>query len=138
MMAAMPGPLFQMMLQREQPLPFPAAFIERMRDELDSGTKRAALALYRATPDWGALSVELGDKLAALQLPALVIWGEADRNLPVTYAAKQASYFAVQGVHILANCGHWPFIDDTARCSSLLCAFLREYVSGGCPVISSQ
>lgn len=128
MMACMPRALFHRLLQREQPRPLPHAFIDRMFDNIDWGLKRAGLTLYRATPDWGALSVQLGTQLAAQRLPTLVIWGEADRNLPAKYAPHQAAYFAVQEVHQLPACGHWPFIDEPARCSALLCTFLERHL----------
>ena len=128
MMACMPRFLFRALMQREQPRPFPKGFLDRVFDEIDSGLKLAGLELYRATPDLGALSVLHGQRLAALQLPALVIWGDADQNLPAKYAAEQAAYFAVQDLQLLEGCGHWPFIDEPARCSSLLCAFLRRQV----------
>jgi pimeloyl-ACP methyl ester carboxylesterase len=133
MMACMPRPVFRRLMQREQPRSFPPAFLDRIFDDIDAGLKRAGLRLYRATSDWGALSVQLGDKLAALRLPALVIWGDADRNLPAKYAAEQTTYFAVQNIHVLAGCGHWPFIDEPARCSEHLLAFLKCQLSRSAP-----
>jgi pimeloyl-ACP methyl ester carboxylesterase len=122
--------LFRLLLDAENPKPFPRAFADRMFDDLDAGTKRAILRLYRATPDLGALTVRLAERLEPLNLPALVMWGAADRNLPVRYAREQRRYFPTAEVHELDGCGHWPFIDDVSRVRALLVPFLREQLAG--------
>ena len=130
-MASVTRSLFHRLLARENPRPFPPGFVERMFDELDGGTKRAALALYRATSDLGALSEQLAARLEPLRLPALVVWGAADTTLPYRYAALQARFFADPDVHVLAGCGHWPFIDEPEHCRHLLSAFLRQQLARG-------
>jgi pimeloyl-ACP methyl ester carboxylesterase len=116
-------------INRENPRPFPRAFIDRVFDEMDPPAKRAGLALYRATHDLGALTTQLGARLAPQRLPAFVLWGEADHNLPARYAARQAEYFDVEDLHVLPECGHWPFFDEPAQCSELLCVFLRRQLA---------
>ena len=124
--------IFRAMLRREYPRPLPSAFLDRMYDDIDSQVKRAGLELYRATESWAALSEELGARLGPHRFPALVVWGEADRNLPVHYAFRQADYFTVEEVHVLPGCGHWPFVDEPAYCSALLQGFLRPRMNGAC------
>jgi pimeloyl-ACP methyl ester carboxylesterase len=130
-MAGMARALFRWSLNGSNPHPFPDAVVDRMFDQIDSGTKRAGLALYRAT-DWGALSEQLGAQLAPRKYPALVVWGEGDRNLPSRYSSLQADYFLVEDVHLLPECGHWPFIDEPAPCRAALRAFLKRHVTRLC------
>jgi pimeloyl-ACP methyl ester carboxylesterase len=121
--------LFRATLNFENPRLFPRSFTDRMSDDLDAGAKRAILALYRATPDIGALTTELCQRLAPLRLPALVIWGAGDRNLPVRYAEVQRRYFGAIEIHKLENCGHWPFIDAPEQVATLMLAFLRTQLT---------
>jgi pimeloyl-ACP methyl ester carboxylesterase len=117
---------FHLMMTRDNPRPFPPAFLDRMFDDLDAGTKRAILKLYRATSDLDAMTGELAARLAPLHLPALVLWGTGDTYLPARFAQEQRRFFDVAGVHLLEGCGHWPFIDDPARVRELVLPHLRE------------
>jgi pimeloyl-ACP methyl ester carboxylesterase len=119
---------FRAGLNAENPKPFPRAFVDRMVDDMDRGTKRAVLKLYRATPDIDGMSRALGDKLAPLKLPALVVWGAADTYVPARFAEAQRAFFDVSAVHLLEGCGHWPFIDEPARCAEIIVPFLRRQV----------
>ena len=42
------------------------------------------------------------------------------------YAREQPKFFPGAQVHLLERCGHWPFVDDPARVSSLLGPFLED------------
>jgi pimeloyl-ACP methyl ester carboxylesterase len=118
--------LFRMSLNADNPKPFPRAFVDRMFDDMDWGTKRAVLKLYRATPDVDGLTREIGNGLAPYKLPALVVWGAADAFLPARYAEEQRRFFGETEVHVLDACGHWPFIDDPEHCAELIVPFLRK------------
>lgn len=120
---------FRFLLNADNPKPFPNAFIDRMFDDTDAGSKRAILKLYRATPDPGSLSVALAERLRPLRLPALVLWGDGDKYLPVRLAEAQAQYFDAQ-VHVLPNVGHWPMIDEPERLRELMLPFLRAQLRG--------
>jgi pimeloyl-ACP methyl ester carboxylesterase len=117
---------FRMMVNGDNPRPFPPAFVDRMFDDLDWGAKKAVLKLYRATSDLDGMSRALGDRLAPLKLPALVVWGEGDVFLPVRYAEEQRKYFGETEVHVLPRCGHWPFIDEPERCAEIILPFLQK------------
>jgi pimeloyl-ACP methyl ester carboxylesterase len=118
--------LVRRMLDLENPKPFPREFTDRVSRDLDRGMKRAVLRLYRATPDLGALTCDLAEKLASRRLPALVVWGTEDAFLPSLYAHEQGRYFAVSAVHLLEGCGHFPFVDDPERVAALIVPFLRS------------
>ena len=57
--------------------------------------------------------------LAAHPLPALVLWGEGDRYVPVHYAPLQSQYFQAK-VHVLPGCGHIPMADDPALVAEVI------------------
>lgn len=120
----------RMLLNLENPRPFPEPFFEHVFQNLDAESKRAQLALYRATRDLAAVSEPLGRQLAPRRIPALVLWGEGDRNMPSRYAAVQSQYFAVSATHVLPGCGHWPFVDEPEKCRALLLPFLRQQLLG--------
>ena len=121
--------LFRGIMNLENPRPFPRAFVDRMYDDVDAGTKRGMLKLYRATPAREAGSLDIADKLRALAPPTLVLWGTGDKNLPVSYAPVQAQYFPHAEIHTLENAGHWPFIDDPERCAAYIEPFLRQQLA---------
>jgi pimeloyl-ACP methyl ester carboxylesterase len=68
---------FGLLLRHGNPRRLPRAFVDRMYADLDGGTKRTILALYRATDDPAGASVRLGAALGPLDRPTLVIWGAA-------------------------------------------------------------
>jgi pimeloyl-ACP methyl ester carboxylesterase len=118
------------LLDRENPKPMPQSFIDRLYADLDRGNKRALLRLYRATDDIGAMSEAWGQRLAPHRLPALVLWGTTgDNMLPPRYAEAQRAYFGEVAVHLLAGCGHWPFVDDPERTAALIVPFLQSRTS---------
>jgi pimeloyl-ACP methyl ester carboxylesterase len=75
----------------------------------DQGTQRAILKLFRASPE-DALA-RAGLDLAGVTSPALVVWGEDDRCLPVRFADAYAAALggAVQTLHV-PGAGHWPWV----------------------------
>jgi pimeloyl-ACP methyl ester carboxylesterase len=121
----------RMILNADNPKPLPPAFVDRLYEDIDRGTKRAALKLYRATLDYAGISRALGESLRPLKLPALVVWGKGDAYLPYRFAEVQREYFDVSEVHLLDGCGHWPFIDEPALTAGLIVPFLRRQVTAG-------
>ena len=68
--------------------------------------------------------------LAPHAVPALVVWGAGDPNIPVRYADAQAQYFDAD-VQKIDGAGHWPMIDEPERTRALVLPFLRRrYASG--------
>jgi pimeloyl-ACP methyl ester carboxylesterase len=117
---------FGLFLNRDNPRPFPKAFLDRMYEDADAGMKRAVLKLYRATSDLGAMVDHVAGKLGPLHVPALVLWGTGDAYLPVRYAEEQRKFFDVREVRLMPGCGHWPFIDDPEGAAEPMVRFLRE------------
>lgn len=119
------------------PKGLPLEFINRMYQDLDWGTKRAILKLYRATGDLDNRSQALGKMLAPLNPPTLVVWGAADPYLPARYAEQQKETFAQAQVVLLPQSGHFPFADDPQGVAQAVVPFLRQQLSGGAAGVRS-
>jgi len=115
-------------LRHGNPRGLPRAFVDRMYDDADAGTKRAVLRLYRATDDPAGMGRRHADALAPLDRPALVVWGAHDPYLPVALAARQREAFPSAEVAVLDDSGHWPFADDPDAVGRLVEPFLRGAV----------
>jgi pimeloyl-ACP methyl ester carboxylesterase len=102
-----------------------------LRSTRDPGTRRAVLRFYRATPDLGAVTVAAATALRVADPPTLVVWGAGDPYVPVRFAAIQRMFFPRAEIVELAECGHYPFLDDHAAVSAALIPFLRTQLSGG-------
>ncbi|MGN6586067.1 MAG: alpha/beta fold hydrolase [Solirubrobacterales bacterium] len=117
---------FRFLLNRNEPRGLPREFVEAMYDHYDRRTRKAVLALYRATDDPGGMSQALSRLFADRDVPALVIWGEGDAYLPSSYAARQREAFPSADVHVLPASGHWPFADAPETVERLLTEFLTR------------
>jgi pimeloyl-ACP methyl ester carboxylesterase len=124
---------FRWLVARGEPQGLPSDFTNRMYDHYDKRTRRAVLALYRATPEPGTGAAEFAALLAPRDIPALVIWGEHDAYVPSSYAVRQREAFPSAEVHVLPASGHWPFADAPDTVQRLLVDFLSARVSGTGP-----
>ncbi len=115
------------MLPRQEPRGLPAEFLDCIH--YSKRTRRAVLALYRATDDPGAAATEFAAYMASKDIPALVIWGEHDAFLPSSYAERQRAAFPSADVHILSASGHWPFADAPETVERLLVEFVASVAS---------
>lgn len=82
---------------------------------------RAALEAYagRAMTD-----PTLAGRLGAMQVPTLVVWGEADRIGDVDFGRAFASVIPGAGFHLLANAGHLPQIEAPEALIEVVRSFL--------------
>jgi pimeloyl-ACP methyl ester carboxylesterase len=119
-------PAFRFLLNRQEPRGLPRDFVEAMYDHYDRRTRKAVLALYRATDDPGGMSEALIQLFAGREIPALVIWGEHDAYLSSSYAARQREAFPAAEVHVLPASGHWPFADAADTVERIFTEFLTE------------
>ena len=90
--------------------PRPSEFIEEILEHFDQGTQRAILRLYRSAPP-SALE-EAGRELHRLGGPSLVLWGDRDPYLPIEFAHAYGDALAHATVEVIADAGHWPWLDD--------------------------
>lgn len=122
--AISPPRVLRRMLPRQEPRGLPAEFLDGIH--YSPRTRRAVLALYRATDDPGAAATEFAAFMASKDIPALVIWGEHDVYLPSSYAERQRDAFPSADVHILSASGHWPFADAPETVERLLVEFVSS------------
>lgn len=113
------------------PSGLPLEFINRMYDDMDWGTKRAILKLYRATSDLSARGEQLAGMLRPLNPPTLVVWGAADPYLPARFAEQQRETFPRAEVVLLPKSGHFPFADDPQGVAAAVVPFLQRQLSSG-------
>jgi pimeloyl-ACP methyl ester carboxylesterase len=107
----------------------PADFAGQMWRHFDKRTRRAVLALYRATNIEDA-SV-FGPQLRSLDLPSVVIWGVHDPYVPVRFAEGNREALPRAEVHLIQKAGHWPFIDRPDEVAGILLPFLRRNLKTG-------
>ncbi|NKY58079.1 alpha/beta fold hydrolase [Nocardia flavorosea] len=131
------GELFQLVsnkramhiaLNRDNPVPLPDSYIDRVDRYADRAHKRAVLKLYRNSRDPVSAFPEMDTDIAGCDLPVCVIWGDGDPYVPVRFARLQRNYFPDAEIHILEGLGHWPFIDDPQAVRTPLTAFLRTHM----------
>jgi pimeloyl-ACP methyl ester carboxylesterase len=89
--------------------PMPDAWLDTVFDHFDQGTQRAILRLYRNSPS--DVLAAAGARLATLEMPALVVWGQADPYIPARFARAFADALADAELLELADAGHWPWFD---------------------------
>jgi pimeloyl-ACP methyl ester carboxylesterase len=125
---------FKWLTRRENgPRDLPEPFLDRMFDDLDRGTKRAILRLYRATPDPAERSARISAVLREHPAPALVVWGARDPYIGVEHAERQREAFPGAAVTILEDSGHWPFADDPEAVEAAVLPFLRAHAGAPAP-----
>ncbi|HEX3425700.1 MAG TPA: alpha/beta hydrolase [Acidimicrobiales bacterium] len=128
-MAGASRPAFGLLLRHGNHGGLPKAFVDRMWEDFDRGTRRAVLRLYRATSDVASASERLHAALAPLQVPGLVIWGANDPYIASVFAGRQAETFAVDDVVVLPGSGHWPFVDNPEAVAGATIPFLQRVMA---------
>jgi pimeloyl-ACP methyl ester carboxylesterase len=110
-------------LSSPRPGPQDPAWIEQVASQLDRGTKRAILALYRsADPD------ELeraGSRLGELRCPALVVWGAGDPYVGLPEGERYARVLPHARLHTVPGVGHWPLREEPSVIDEVV-AFLAS------------
>lgn len=107
----------------------PQADLDVMWKNFDRRSRRAILALYRAT-DMEAQTAQLPQvRLLASQWPSVVIFGADDPYLPAKFAGRNKESLPNASVELIPGAGHWPHLEDPAAVSALLVPFLRQVQS---------
>jgi haloalkane dehalogenase len=65
-------------------------------------------------------------KLAALEVPTLILWGEGDEYLPIDYASRFASQIPGSKLVVLEGVRHFLFEDEPERCAKEVIDFLQR------------
>lgn len=100
-------------LGRSNREPIPASFLDQTWEHFDHGTQRAILKLYRSSPP--DRLAEAGERLGAVDCPALVVYGARDPYIPPQFADAYAAALGGETVaRVLPDAGHWPWLDEPA------------------------
>jgi pimeloyl-ACP methyl ester carboxylesterase len=94
------------------PGPLPEDMLDAMLTDLDPGTQRAILLLYRSAPSESLAAA--GAHLDRITAPALVVWGARDPYLPVEFAERYAEALPHAERWEVPDAGHWPWLDQPA------------------------
>jgi haloalkane dehalogenase len=106
-----------------------AEFDERALDEYwkafrtDEG-RRGMLELYRSF-DLDELA-PYETRLAALGVPALILWGQGDEYIPVDFASRFAREIPGSKLVLLEGVRHFLFEDEPERCGQEVLDFLQQ------------
>ncbi len=88
---------------------------------------RAALAVYQGKPSGGDST--LRDRLTKLDLPTLVLWGEADRIGDTEYGRAYAAAIPNARFQLLAKTGHVPQIETPELVRAAISDFVHASAS---------
>jgi pimeloyl-ACP methyl ester carboxylesterase/quercetin dioxygenase-like cupin family protein len=92
---------------------------------------RAALLEYAGT---AMADPGLRDRLTAIAIPVLVVWGAADRMIPVAHGRAYADGIPGARLHVIAQAGHLPQLETPDE----LLAAVREFTTAVRPVKTGQ
>ncbi|KRD06273.1 alpha/beta fold hydrolase [Streptomyces sp. Root264] len=84
----------------------------------------AALRVFSGGP--GMSDPGLRPRLAAVDVPTLVLWGESDRIATPAYGKEYAASFGNARFAAVAEAGHLPHLEQPARTFALLDAFAAQ------------
>lgn len=85
---------------------------------------RAALELYAGR---SMTDPTLRGRLGAVDAPALVVWGEADRIADPDYGRAYADAIPGAGFHLMTETGHLPQVETPERLVELVCDFVEAH-----------
>ena len=89
---------------------------------LHEGNREATMARFAAS----ANRTPLDDRLAELEMPALILWGDKDPLIPVSHAPRFEAGIADARAIVYENTGHIAMEEVPARSAADVRAFLRE------------
>jgi len=101
---------------------------EQKRLALSPGYLEAHLSVLRAlVSPFGQCEV-LVERLPALAIPTLVVWGARDRVFPPSQARKAYCRLQEGSLALIPNCGHMPHVECPDRLLPALEEFLARWV----------
>jgi pimeloyl-ACP methyl ester carboxylesterase len=92
----------------------------------DPAARAAIRHVVRAVVDWQGQIVTMADRAYLTDaMPMCVIWGDEDRVIPTSHAARAAELAPKARVEIIPNAGHFPHKDHPERFARTLHDFVR-------------
>lgn len=105
-------PAFRLMSRQSNvtPGPMPDEFVDRVWENLDRGTRRAILRLYRSAPPEALAAA--GTRLGELTCPALVLWPTDDPYIGAEFGKRYADALGGEvQLETVDRAGHWTWLD---------------------------
>ena len=92
------------------------------------GAREATLTIVRKYINlWGVRRrYVLTEQLRELGIPTMLFWGEDDKIIPVKHARRAARMIPRSELHVFANCGHWPQMEQAEEFNRLALEFLSR------------
>jgi pimeloyl-ACP methyl ester carboxylesterase len=90
---------------------WPDERVKAVWEQFDQGTQRAILRLHRSV-DGADLAAAGGPALQRVDVPALVVWGEADPWLEPRFADAYVARLPDARRELVPGAGHWPWLDQ--------------------------
>jgi pimeloyl-ACP methyl ester carboxylesterase len=90
---------------------WPDERVKAVWEQFDQGTQRAILRLHRSV-DVADLAAAGGSALDRIDVPALVVWGEADPWLEPRFADAYVARLPDARRELVSGAGHWPWLDQ--------------------------
>jgi pimeloyl-ACP methyl ester carboxylesterase len=112
-----------------QPRPVSAELWRSYTSLGDRETRRAFLRTLRAVIDRSGQAVSAANRLhLAEEMPTLIIWGNADKIIPVEHAYE--AHAAIEGsrLEIFDDVGHYPHVEAPERFVAVLSDFIETTV----------
>jgi pyruvate dehydrogenase E2 component (dihydrolipoamide acetyltransferase) len=101
------------------------ALVEQLyQQRIQPGAREALLATAEVAFGGNQQRVDLRETLPSLPNEMLVVWGNADRVVPVAHA-EQARHVPKSKVEIFEACGHCPHIERADAFNQLATSFLK-------------
>jgi pimeloyl-ACP methyl ester carboxylesterase len=76
---------------------------------------------------WPLGNTQLHKRLGLITAPTLLIWGEKDRVMPRSYAARLADSLAAESsIRIIAGAGHLAELDEPAAVSEAILSWMSH------------
>jgi pimeloyl-ACP methyl ester carboxylesterase len=95
----------------------------------DRDAQQAFVHTLRTIVDGGGQRVSATDRLyLAAEVPTLIVWGEADRIIPVTHGIEAQQAIPGSRLEVFERAGHFPHRSDPDRFADLLIDFVEHTV----------
>ena len=119
------------------PAKIPEEFVDAVAETYaDAGARRAIVRI--ASEVIGTDPVDDILCSPALDLDTLIIWGDDDRVLPVSWSAGFVRGLPRATLHIISGCGHMPTVECPQITEGLISGFLADVSSSVSPVPSQD
>jgi pimeloyl-ACP methyl ester carboxylesterase len=93
----------------------------------DEPARKAFLRTLRAVIDSGGQAVSAANRLhLAAEMPTLIVWGGADRIIPVEHAHEAHAAISGSRLEIFEDVGHYPHVEQPERFVSVLSDFIES------------